>query len=35
MVLASGIVRVLTALYLLGYVDFRNSWLTRAFPGLF
>jgi hypothetical protein len=35
MVLASGIVRVLTALYLLGYVDFRNSWLTHLFPRLF
>lgn len=35
MVLTSGIVRVLTALYLLGYVDFHNSWLTHKLPGLF
>jgi hypothetical protein len=34
MVLTSGIVRALTGLYLLGYVDFQNSWLTHKFPGL-
>ncbi len=33
--LTSGLVRVMTALYLLGYVDFHNSWLTHKFPGLF
>ncbi len=35
MVLMSGIMRVLTALYLLGYVNFRDSWLMRTFPSLF
>jgi hypothetical protein len=34
-VLISGIVRVLTALYLLGQVDFNNSWMTHQFPTLF
>jgi Yip1 domain len=32
--LTSGIARVLTALYLLGEVDFHHSWLTRKFPAL-
>jgi len=35
MVLTSGISRVLTALYLLGEVDFHHSWLTHKFPQLF
>ena len=35
MVLTSGVVRVLTALYLLGYVDFKHSWITHKFPSLF
>jgi hypothetical protein len=35
MVLTSGIVRVLTAFYLLGQVDFKHSWLTHQFPTLF
>lgn len=34
-VLTSGIARVLTALYLLGEVDFQHSWLTHHFPSLF
>lgn len=33
-VLTSGMARLLTALYLLGEVDFHNSWLTHKFPGL-
>jgi hypothetical protein len=33
--LTSGIVRVLTALYLLGEVDFKHSYLTHKFPSLF
>lgn len=35
LVLASGLVRLLTALYLLGEMDFHHSWLTHKFPGLF
>lgn len=35
MLLTSGIAVGLPALYLLGLVDFNNSWLTRQFPGLF
>jgi hypothetical protein len=34
-VLTSGVVRVFTALYLLGYVNFQNSWLAHEFPSLF
>jgi len=33
-VLASGIARVLTGLFLLGDVDFNNSWFTHKFPHL-
>ena len=33
--LTSALARVPTALYLLGEVNFRNSWLTHKFPGLF
>ena len=28
-VLASGLARLMTAMYLLGYMDFQHSWLTR------
>jgi hypothetical protein len=35
LVLSSALARLLTALYLLGEVDFRHSWLTHNFPGLF
>jgi hypothetical protein len=35
MLLTSGIVIGLPALYLLGQVDFHHSWLTHKFPGLF
>ncbi len=35
MVLTSALARVPTALYLLGEVNFRNSWLTHKFPSLF
>jgi hypothetical protein len=34
-VLTSGLARIFTAMYLLGYVDFKHSWLTHKFPGLF
>ena len=34
-VLTSGMARLLTALYLLGEVDFHHSWLTHKFPHLF
>jgi hypothetical protein len=34
-VLTAGMARLLTALYLLGEVDFHHSWLTRRFPDLF
>ncbi len=34
-VLTSGLVRLLTGLYLLGEVDFHHSWLTHKFPNLF
>ena len=34
-VLISGMVRLLTALYLLGVVDYHHSWLTQNFPRLF
>ena len=34
-VLISGMVRLLTALYLLGVVDYHHSWLTQNFPNLF
>jgi len=33
--LTSGLARVFTAMYLLGYVDFKHSWLTHKFPTLF
>ena len=33
-VLTSGIVRVFTALYLLGVVNLQHSWLGQTFPGL-
>lgn len=33
--LMSAIARVLTALFLLGRVDFHHSWLSHKFPGLF
>jgi hypothetical protein len=33
--LMSGIARVLTALFLLGQVDFQHSWFAHKFPGLF
>jgi hypothetical protein len=33
-VLTAGIARLLTGLYLLGEVDFHNSWLTHKFPTL-
>lgn len=32
--LTSGMARLLTALYLLGYVDFQHSYLTHKFPSL-
>ena len=35
MVLTSGIARVLTGLYLLGYINFQDSYLSHIFPGLF
>jgi multidrug transporter EmrE-like cation transporter len=35
MLLTSGIERVMTALYLLGYIDLQNSYLARAFPSFF
>jgi hypothetical protein len=28
-VLTSGLARLMTAMYLLGYMDFQHSWLTR------
>lgn len=34
-VLTSAMARLLTALYLLGVVDFHHSWLTHKFPELF
>ena len=34
-VLTSAMARLLTALYLLGEVDFHHSWLTHKFPNLF
>ena len=34
-VLTSALARLLTALYLLGEVDFRHSWLSHYFSGLF
>jgi hypothetical protein len=34
-VLTFGMTRLLTALYLLGYVDYQHSWLTDKFSGLF
>ena len=34
-VLISGMARLLTALYLLGEVDYHHSWLTHNFPNLF
>ncbi len=34
-VLTSGMARLLTALYLLGEVDYHHSWLTHNFPNLF
>ena len=34
-VLVSGMTRLLTALYLLGEVDYHHSWLTHNFPNLF
>jgi len=34
-ILTTGIVRLLTGLFLLGEVDFHNSWITHKFPGLF
>lgn len=34
-ILTSGLARVFTAMYLLGYVDFRHSWVTQQFPSLF
>jgi hypothetical protein len=33
-VLTSGLLRLITAMYLLGYVTFEHSWLTRTFPQL-
>lgn len=33
-VLTSGLLRLITAMYLLGYVNFEHSWLTRTFPQL-
>ena len=35
LVLTSGITRILTGLYLLGYMNFQNSYLSHVFPGLF
>ena len=29
-VLTSGLARLVTAMYLLGYMDFQHSWLTRT-----
>lgn len=34
-IMMAGMARVLTGLYLLGIVDFHNSWLTNNFPNLF
>ena len=34
-ILTSGMVRLLTALYLLGEVNYQHSWLTHQFPSLF
>ena len=34
-VLVSGMALLLTALYLLGEVDYHHSWLTQNIPGLF
>ncbi len=34
-ILTSGMARLLTAMFLLGQVDFHHSWLTRRFPDLF
>jgi len=33
-VLTTSIARVLPGLFLLGVVDFKNSWLTHKFPAL-
>ncbi len=33
--LTSGMARLLTAMYLLGQVNFHHSWLTRQLPNLF
>lgn len=33
-VLTSGLLRLITAMFLLGYVNFEHSWLTRTFPQL-
>jgi Yip1 domain len=35
LILTSGLVRLLTGLYLLGEMDFHHSWLTHKFPSLF
>jgi hypothetical protein len=35
LLLTSGIASGLPAFYLMGLVDFHNSWLTHQFPGLF
>jgi hypothetical protein len=34
-IMMAGMARVLPGLYLLGVVDFNNSWLTNNFPNLF
>ena len=34
-VLTAGFTRTLTGLFLLGELDYRNSWFTHNFPGLF
>jgi len=34
-VLTSGVVRLVTGLYILGRADFHHSWLTNKFPQLF
>jgi len=33
--LTSALARLLTAMYLLGEVDFHHSWFTHKFPHLF
>ncbi|MEI6073953.1 MAG: Yip1 family protein [Verrucomicrobiota bacterium] len=35
MVMTTGLARLLPGLYVLGMVDFNNSWLTQKFPELF